>query len=88
MDVDRRRDDMNAHQSAQPYPDFPSLALAHERIAVLRAEAERDRLVRAARGPRRRLSWSAGVVAALRESLAGSLPASRRVARRQTCATC
>jgi len=79
---------MNAHESAQPYPDFPSLALAYDRIAVLRAEAEHGRLVRAARSPRRRPWWSAGVVAALRTSLAGSLPASRPFARHQPCATC
>ena len=79
---------MSAHRSPQPYPDFPSLALAHERIAALRAEVERDRLARAARGSRRGPSWSAGVVAALRESLAGSLPALRTEARRQPCATC
>ena len=79
---------MSAHQSPQPYPDFPSLALAHERIAMLRAEAERGRLVRAARPPKRGPSWSAGVVTALRESLAGWLPASRTVARRESCPTC
>ena len=78
---------MNAHTSPQPYLDFPSLALAHERIATLRAEAERGRQVRAGRSPRRP-SWSAGVVAALRESLSGSLPASRAVARREPCPTC
>jgi hypothetical protein len=79
---------MTAHKSAQPYPDFPSVALAQERIAALRAEAERGRLTRAARGPRRGPSWSAGVVAALRQSLAGSLPASQTVTRRQPCPTC
>lgn len=79
---------MSTHKAARPYADFPSLALAHERIAVLRAEAEHDRLVRAARGPRRGPSWAAGVVALLRESLAGSLPASRPLARRQPCPTC
>jgi len=79
---------VSAHQSPQPYPDFPSLALAHERIAMLRAEAERGRLVRAARSPKRGPSWSARVAAALRESLGGSLPTSRRVARREPCPTC
>ena len=79
---------MNAHPSPQPYPDFPSLALAHDRIATLRAEAERGRQVRAARSPRRGPSWPAGVIAALRASLAGSLPASRAVARREPCPTC
>ena len=79
---------MNAHESPQPYLDFPSLALAHERIAALRAEAERGRLMRAPRGPRRGPSWSAGVVAALRESLARSLPNSRTVPERQPCPTC
>ena len=79
---------MNAHPSLQPYQDFPALALAQERIATLRAEADHGRLVRAARSPRRRPSWPAGVVAALRESLAGRMPASRAVARRQPCTTC
>ena len=79
---------MNAHVSPQPRPDFPALALAHDRIAVLRAEAEHGRLVRAARGPRRGPRWSAGVVDALRTSLAGSLPASRTLAQHQPCATC
>jgi hypothetical protein len=78
---------VNAHTSPQPRPDFPSLALAHERIATLRAEAEHGRLVRAA-SPRRGTSWPGAVVAALRESLAGSIPVSRAVARRQPCPTC
>jgi hypothetical protein len=79
---------MNAHQSPQPYVDFPALALAHDRIAALRAEAEHGRLTRAPRARGRGRLWSAGVVAALRESIARSLPASRTMARRQPCATC
>ncbi len=79
---------MNARPSPQPYPDFPALALAHERIATLRAEAEHDRRARAAGSPRRGPSWPAGVIAALRASLAGSLPAARTAARRDPCPTC
>ena len=78
---------MNAHESRQPHLDFPSLALAHERIAELRTEADRARLPRAARGPRHGASWPTNVVTALRASLAGALP-SRPEARRQPCATC
>jgi hypothetical protein len=79
---------MNAHESRQPSLDFPPLALAYDRIAVLRTEADRARLGGAGRAPRRGPSWPAGVVAALRESIAGALPASRAVVRREPCTTC
>jgi hypothetical protein len=73
----------------QPYlaPSM-SLAMAQARIAELRTNAERARVVRIARGPRRAPSWPASVAAALRDSLTGALPASRSAVRRQTCTTC
>lgn len=83
---------MTAQTRDQLYPTHPthsmSLAMAQARIADLRAAAEQSRQVRAARGPRRALSWPVGVAAALRDSLAGALPASGSTPRRQTCTTC
>ena len=73
----------------QQYPTGSmTLALAQARIAELRSAAEHAHLVRSARSPRRAPSWPAGVVAALRDSLAGALPVSRASARRQPCPTC
>ena len=67
----------------------PSLALAHERIAELRAAAEhagRARIARTVRG--RTVAWPGGFVAALRDSLATANPA-RLVGRNgQVCPTC
>ena len=80
---------MTTQTHDQPYPSASmTLAVAHARIAELRAAAEHAHLVRTARGPRRAPSWPAGVAAALRDSLAGALPVSRTAARRQPCATC
>lgn len=82
---------MTVHRSAPPYPGSLSLVLAKERVAELRAEAERSRQVRAARAahaPRRTPAWPAGLVAALRASLTGSSPGPRNVARRRPCPTC
>ena len=73
----------------QQYPTGSmTLAVAAARIAELRSAAEHADLVRAARGPRRAPSWPAGVAAALRDSLAGALPASRSAARCEPCPTC
>jgi hypothetical protein len=69
----------------------PTLALAYERIAELRAAAERDRLVQAAGAPapadRARRAWPSGLVAALRDSLATLIP-SGAVRRERACPTC
>ena len=80
---------MTTQTHDQPHPSGPmTLAAAHARIAELRAAAEHADLVRTARGPHRAPSWPAGVAAALRNSLAAALPASRSAARRQPCPTC
>jgi hypothetical protein len=79
---------VTVHLSPLSYCGSPSLAVAHERIAELRAAAQRAELVRAARSRRRAPVWPAGVVSALRESLAGVLPSSRAVAGCQPCPTC
>ena len=80
---------MTTQTHDQPYPSGSmTLAAAHARIAELRAAAEHADLLRTARGPHRSRSWPAGVAAALRNSLAGALPAAHFTARRKPCPTC
>ena len=64
----------------------PSLTLAHERIAELRAAAEHHERASIAR--RRKVAWPAGFVAALRDSLATAIPARRGRRTGQPCPTC
>ena len=74
--------------TALPLSLTDAAAAAH--LADLRADAERHRVVRAARR-RRGPAWPASVVAALRESISAGLPGSRlpRGSRRATpCPTC
>jgi hypothetical protein len=69
-------------------PPSLSFALAQERVAELRARAEHAQLVRTARGRRRSPAWPAGVAAALRDSIASSVPSRGARRRGEPCPTC
>ncbi len=63
-----------------------ALPAAQAHLAELRAEAERDRLARAARRPNRPAPRPAGLVSALRDRLAR--PGTSARPRREPCPTC
>lgn len=74
---------------SRPQPVLPrslTEAATAARLAELRADAEREQLVRQLRSTRSRPRWPASVAAALRESLAGVLPVGAE--RREPCPTC
>lgn len=72
------------------HPLSPTHAAALVRVAELRADAERHRLVRAVQRRRRVPAWPVAVATALRESLSSSDRPARhaRSIDRPACATC